>query len=104
MALIVALPDQLRVAVRTVSASIDRTNKGAAMIQCRRCGGELVRKPMGRLVAVGVAMLVGAGLGVVWPGLWPVAVILVLTGVYLLAWAAVGKGRWCRGCKRFDGV
>jgi hypothetical protein len=59
---------------------------------------------MGRLVTVGVAMLVGAGLGVVWPVLWPGAVILVLTGVYFLMLAAAGKGRWCRGCKRFDGV
>ena len=41
-----------------------------------------------------------------WAGapLWAPAILLGLTGVYLLAWATVGRGRWCRACKRFDRV
>lgn len=75
------------------------------MITCRRCGGEVVQKPIARLVVVvGVVMLATAGLAVAWPVLWPPAVVLGLTGAYLVAWAAIGRGRWCRGCKRFDGV
>jgi hypothetical protein len=67
------------------------------MIQCRRCGGDVVQKPVGRLVGVGAAMLAGACLGVVWPVVWPLAAVLAVTGAYLLAWAMIGKGRWCRG-------
>jgi len=26
---------------------------------------------------------------------------LGLVGLYLMAWAIIGKGRWCRECKRF---
>jgi hypothetical protein len=49
-------------------------------------------------------MLAAAGLALVWPFLWIPATILGLTGAYLIVWAVVGHGRWCRGCKRFDGV
>jgi hypothetical protein len=74
------------------------------MPPCRRCGGQVVQKHRARLVLVGVLMLVGLGLGVLWSPLWVPAVILGLTGAYLLVWASAGRGRWCRGCKRFDGV
>ena len=73
-------------------------------VPCKRCGGEVVRKNRVRLAVVGTLMLAGAGLGVVWPPLWVPAVIVGLTGTYLLVWTSVGQGRWCRGCKRFDGV
>jgi hypothetical protein len=49
-------------------------------------------------------MLTAAGLGLISPLLWMPAAILAVTGAYLLAWASIGKGPWCRGCKRFDGV
>jgi hypothetical protein len=75
-----------------------------SMVECRRCGGEVVRKSRGRLALVGVLMLAALGLGPLWPPLWLPAVALGLTGAYLLAWAWAGRGRWCRGCKRFDGV
>jgi hypothetical protein len=74
------------------------------MGECKRCGGDVVRKSRGRLAVVGILLLAGAGLCTFWWPLWPPAVIAGLTGVYLLAWASVGRGRWCRGCKRFDGV
>ncbi|HVA51868.1 MAG TPA: hypothetical protein VNH11_36335 [Pirellulales bacterium] len=74
------------------------------MIHCKRCGGEVVQKPVARLMLVGVAMLAGAGLGAGSPMLWVPAAVLGLTGIYLLIWALAGRGRWCRGCKRFDRV
>jgi hypothetical protein len=75
------------------------------MTPCRQCGGEVVQKPCGRLVLVGVLLLAAAvGLRVLGPPLAVAAVVPGLTGAYLLAWASVGRGRWCRGCKRFRGV
>lgn len=71
---------------------------------CKRCGGQVVQKSRARLVGVGGLMLTGLGLGFLWPPLWALATIPGLTGVYLLVWASAGRGRWCRGCKRFDGV
>lgn len=73
-------------------------------IACRRCGGEVVLKSRPRLVVVGLIMLAAAGLGWVIPWFWVPGLILALTGIYLLIWATLGRGRWCRGCKRFDGV
>jgi hypothetical protein len=78
---------------------------------CKRCGSEVVQKSRSRLASVGV-LLVGVflvaalGLGVVWWAwlLWLPAALCALAGAYLLAWATIGRGRWCRGCKRFDGV
>jgi hypothetical protein len=74
------------------------------MAPCRRCGGEVVQKSVARLLLVGIAMIAMVGLAVLCPILWIPVAILALTGAYLLVWASVGGGRWCRGCKRFDGV
>jgi hypothetical protein len=74
------------------------------MEPCRRCGGEVVQKSRSRLVLVGALMFVGLSLSLLPPLWWAPAVVLALAGAYLLAWALVGRGRWCRGCKRFDGV
>lgn len=75
-----------------------------SQLTCRRCNGEVVLKSRPRLVIVGLVMLAAAGLGWVIPWFQIPALILALTGVYLLIWATLGRGRWCRGCKRFDGV
>jgi hypothetical protein len=67
----------------------------------------VVGKSRLRLALVGGLMLAGVGLGLLWPPLWAPAIVLGLTGAYLLAWASAGRGRWCRWCrecKRFDGV
>ena len=71
---------------------------------CRRCGGEIVQKSRARLASVGVLMLAGTGVGFLWAPLWVPAAILGLTGLYLLFWATVGRGQWCRGHKGFDGI
>ena len=63
-----------------------------------------MQRPIVRLALVGVGMLALAGLGLASSVLWLPAVVLGVTGIYLVAWAAIGRGRWCRGCKRFDGI
>ena len=77
---------------------------GGTMTLCKRCGGQVVWKSRPRLALVGGLIAAGVGLGLVWAPLWAPGVVLGLTGAYLLTWASVGRGRWCRGCKRFDGV
>jgi hypothetical protein len=74
------------------------------MIHCRRCGGEVVQKSLARLILVGVIILAFVGLALLWPILWLPALILALTGSYLILWTLIGRGRWCRNCKRFGGV
>jgi hypothetical protein len=71
---------------------------------CRRCGGDVVQKPLLGLAGGGALMLAADGVLICWAPIWPVVIILGLTGLYLLIWATAGCGRWCRGCKRFDGV
>jgi len=71
---------------------------------CKRCGGEVVLKSRRRLALVGLLMIAAVGLGFVWWPVWLPAALFGLIGAYLIAWATIGHGRWCRGCKRFDGV
>ncbi len=74
------------------------------MAACMRCRGEVVQKSRVRLGLVGALFLAAPVAGLLW---WPLSLPaggMALTGVYLLLWATLGRGRWCRGCKRFDGV
>jgi hypothetical protein len=61
----------------------------------------MVRKSLLRLVVVGLLMAAAPAVAAFVPYLWAPAIISALAGAYLLAWAAVGKGYWCRECKRF---
>jgi uncharacterized protein (DUF983 family) len=71
------------------------------MKTCKSCGSEMVQKSRKRLLAVGVLMVIGA-VGVRFSRfLWVPAIVLALTGVYLIVWAGLGRGYWCRTCKRF---
>ena len=84
---------------------LTNTNVGlTVMVHCLRCGGEVVQRPPVRLLLVGLTMLASIGLAYLWPLLWIPAIFLGIAGTYLVVWALVGRGRWCRGCKRFDGV
>ncbi len=64
----------------------------------------MVQKSRSRLAVVGVLMLAATALGFWWAPLWLLAAVLVPAGGYLLAWATVGRGLWCRGHKGFDGI
>ena len=69
---------------------------------CPACGGGLLQKNRLKLIAVGLGMLVAAVATYrVSHALAVLAIVLVLTGAYLFAWGWLGKGLWCRQCKRF---
>jgi hypothetical protein len=60
----------------------------------------MIRKNRLRLFAVGVVMVASVALAAFIPYFWAPGIILVLTGVYLMIWATLGKGYWCRTCKQ----
>ncbi len=70
-------------------------------LKCPRCDSDLVQKPRLRLIVAGLLMIAAPGIAHFVPWFWAPAIILVLAGVYLLAWATIGGGRWCRQCKQF---
>lgn len=61
----------------------------------------MIRKSRPRLFIVGALMVASTVLATVVPYFWIPAIILLLTGAYLLVWATFGHGCWCRNCKRF---
>jgi len=73
-----------------------------AEARCPTCGSVLVQKPRWRLILVAVLMLgFSTALFHFVHGFRFVTFTLGLTGCYLFAWAVLGKGGWCRQCKRF---
>ena len=61
----------------------------------------MIQKSRWRLLIVGILML-GAISGVLLtPLFWAPGIILMLTGAYLIVWATLGRGCWCRNCKKF---
>jgi hypothetical protein len=69
---------------------------------CPACGGEMTQKIKPRLIVVGLCMVASVAIAFVFPLFWAPGIVLVLTGVYLLVWATLGKARWCRNCKKFS--
>ena len=72
------------------------------VIKCKTCGGELIQKSRWRLLVVGFLMVASVAIAFIVPYFWVPGLFLLLTGGYLIAWATIGKGCWCRTCKRFD--
>lgn len=70
-------------------------------MKCKTCGNEMIQKNRARLFLVGALMIVSIGTVFFIPIFWPPGIILLLTGLYLIVWATLGKGCWCRNCKRF---
>ena len=70
--------------------------------RCPTCGGPLIQKPRSRLVLGALVFLViSAVVFRAFHGFRVVLFTLGSVGLYLTAWALIGKGRWCRQCKRF---
>jgi hypothetical protein len=69
------------------------------------CKGPLLQKSQTQLLLAAFAFFVVAAGLVLWlPAVRlaiVVAIILGLTAAYLFVWSWLGKGRWCRTCKRF---
>jgi Flp pilus assembly protein TadB len=70
--------------------------------KCPTCRGDLIQKSRARLLAVGVLLVFSPVLAWFVPLLWAPAIVFTFTGLYLLAWAILGRGRWCRNCKKFS--
>ena len=71
------------------------------VVKCKTCNGEMIQKSRFRLFIVGVLMVASLAIAVFVPLFWAPGIILLLTGCYLIIWATLGKGRWCRTCKKF---
>ena len=62
----------------------------------------MIQKSRARLAAVGLLMLASLLIGFFIPAFWIPGMVLGLTGAYLLVWATLGRGCWCRNCKKFS--
>ncbi len=71
-------------------------------MKCKTCGGEMIQKNRSRLIVVGVLMVASIGIPFYLPWFWMPGIILLLTGGYLMMWATLGRGCWCRNCKKFS--
>jgi hypothetical protein len=70
-------------------------------MKCKTCNEEVIQKSRVRLLAAGILML--ASFALVFVTLfWTPAIALTLTGAYLFMWATLGRGCWCRNCKKFN--
>jgi len=68
---------------------------------CKTCRNELIQKNRIVLFSVGTIMLALAVVGILIPWLWILSIPLFLISGYLVAWSTIGKGLWCRQCKKF---
>jgi len=73
----------------------------AALDKCPRCQGPLIRRNPVQLFVVGVLMCASLSIAYWAPFFWAPGILLFLAGAYLLAWASIAKGKWCRQCKAF---
>jgi hypothetical protein len=62
----------------------------------------MIQKSRARLILVGLVLLLSVGLTFRFAWFWVPGIILFLTGAYLLIWATLGHGCWCRNCKKFS--
>jgi hypothetical protein len=76
-------------------------NDGPASLKCSRCQGPLIRRNPLQLLLVGLLMCASLSIAFFIPLFWVPGVILFLAGAYLITWATLAKGRWCRQCKSF---
>ncbi len=62
----------------------------------------MLQKSRLRLFLVGLGMIASLPVAGFVPFFWGPAIILVPAGAYLIVWATLGRGRWCRTCKKFS--
>jgi hypothetical protein len=74
----------------------------SASPHCRNCDGPLIRRNPLLLFVVGVLMCGSLGVAFFLAWFWVPGIILFLAGGYLVAWATLAGGRWCRNCKTFS--
>jgi hypothetical protein len=72
------------------------------LMKCKTCGEEMITKSRLRLFIVGVVLVASVAAAFFVPYLWVPSILFLLIGGYLIVWATLGKGSWCRTCKRFS--
>lgn len=71
-------------------------------MKCPHCDTDLLEKSRIALFLAGIFFLAGAvALVFLYTIIWIAALLLLVVAAYLLTWAILGKGLWCRTCKRF---
>jgi hypothetical protein len=68
---------------------------------CPHCGSALIRRSRARLLLVGLLLAAAPVAAAFLAPLWLPAIVALLAGAYLVVWATLGKGMWCRQCKSF---
>ncbi len=70
--------------------------------KCPHCHGELVEKSRSGLLFVATVFLGGAiAVFLLYAIFWIAALLLLVIAIFLFAWSVLGKGRWCRSCRKF---
>ena len=74
----------------------------SAVRRCRTCDGPLIHRNPMLLFVAGVLMCALLAFAFYKPWFWAPGIILFLAGGYLIVWATLAGGRWCRQCKNFS--
>jgi len=82
----------------------DQSSLPAFARTCPKCQGALLRRNPVQLFVVGVLLCASLTIAFLVPLFWVPGIILFLAGLYLIAWAILAKGMWCRQCKAFARV
>ena len=72
-------------------------------MKCPTCGGDLIQQNRLMLIAFGLCTLFAAAFTIRQGGVvdFAIALVLIPIGGYLIFWAILAKGLWCRTCKKF---
>ena len=71
-------------------------------MKCPHCNTDLVQKSRAALLLAGIFFFAGAiALFYLYAIIWTAALLLLAVAVYLLTWCILGRGYWCRVCKKF---
>ena len=71
-------------------------------MKCKTCDCEMIQKSRVRLIAVGLVQMALIAVAFRYSWFWAPGIILFLAGAYLIVWATLGRGGWCRTCKKFS--
>lgn len=68
---------------------------------CRQCGTVITQRNRLLLAGCGALMCCAPLVALEASVFWVPALIALYAGAYLIVWATLGNGRWCRHCKTF---
>ncbi len=62
----------------------------------------MIQKSRVGLFTIGLVQMASIAIAFRFAWFWAPGIILFLAGIYLIVWATLGRGTWCRSCKRFN--